>query len=197
VAIRSASYATWFGMPLVAAFALRLFAMFRLQGLIPRAALGVLLTPAMFSLGAVTVANAAGIGSEDDFYRAEPEACFANESYARLARLPAGIVAADVNFGPFLLALTPHNVLTAPYHRLATRIVAAHRVLAAPPEEARRALARAHADYVVTCGKGRLHGLRAEERDASLLGRLQAGAVPDWLERVPGAGAFAVYRVRP
>ncbi len=56
----------------------------------------------------------------------------------------------------------------------------------------------AHADYrgdlrhAVT-----LRGLGAAERDASLWGRLQAGAVPDWLEPLPLMGPFAVYRVKP
>src|SRR6185369_15558130 len=40
-AIRSASYAAWFGMPLVAAFALRLFAALRIEALIARVAVGV------------------------------------------------------------------------------------------------------------------------------------------------------------
>src|SRR6185503_15598130 len=42
-AIKGASYATWLGMPLVAAFALHLFRLLRLQSLVPRAAVGVLL----------------------------------------------------------------------------------------------------------------------------------------------------------
>ena len=197
-AIRSATYATWLGMPLVAAFALHLFALFGVQRLVPRVAVGVLLTPAVLSLGAVTIANAAGIGREDSFHRATAEACFDNESYAALAQLPAGIVAADINFGPFLLALTPHHILAAPYHRLAPTIVTAHRTLAAPPDEARAVLARLHADYVVTCGSRAPNGLTAAERDASLWGRLQAGAVPGWLEPLPVTKAqpFSVYRVR-
>ena len=42
-----------------------------------------------------------------------------------------------------------------------------------------------------------LRGLGAGEHDASLLARLQAGTVPDWLELLPLAGPFAVYRVKP
>jgi len=198
MAVRSASYPTWFGMPLVAAFALQLFAALRLERLLPRAAVGVLLTPAVLSLGAVTIANAAGIGRDDDFHRAEATTCFQNESYAALAQLPAGVVATDVNYGPFVLALTPHAVLTAPYHRLATAIVAAHRAFAAPPDEARALLVRARANYVVVCGAHGPNGLTAVEREASLWGRLHAGAAPDWLEPVlvTKAQPFSVYRVR-
>ena len=196
-AIKSAPYATWLAMPLVAAFALQLFAALRLERLLPRAAVGVLLTPAVLSLGAVTIANAAGIGRDDRFHRAETPACFQNQSYAALAQLPAGVVATDVNYGPFLLALTPHSVLTAPYHRLSSAIVATHRAFASPPEQARAMLAGLRADYVAVCGAHAPDGLGPAERDASLWSRLQAVAVPDWLQPVPLPGPFAVYRVKP
>jgi len=196
-AVKSASYATWLAMPLVAAFALQLFAALRLERLAPRVAVGVLLTPAVLSLGAVTIANAAGIGREDNFHRAETPVCFQNQSYAALAQIPAGVVATDVNYGPFVLALTPHAVLTAPYHRLAPAIVAAHRAFAAPPEQARGMLAAFQAGYVAVCGARTPDGLSPAERDASLWARLQAGAVPDWLQPVPLPGPFAVYRVKP
>jgi hypothetical protein len=197
-AIRSATYATWLGMPLVAAFALQLFAALRLQRLVPRVAVGVMLTPAALSLGAVTIANAAGIGRTDDFHQTTSDACFEKQSYAPLARLPAGVIAADINYGPFLLALTPHSVLAAPYHRIAPAIVEAHRALAAVPDDARGRLARLRADYVVVCGDRAPAGLSRSERDASLWGRLRAGAVPDWLEAVPVVPAqpISVYRVR-
>jgi hypothetical protein len=196
-AVKSASYATWLAMPLVACFALYLFRLLRLESLVPRAAVGVLLTPAVLSLGAVTIANAAGIGREDSFHRAETTVCFQNQSYAALAQLPAGVVATDVNYGPFVLALTPHSVVTAPYHRLAGAIVAAHRAFAAPPEQARAMLVAFQADYVAVCGAHAPDGLSPVEHEASLWGRLQAGAVPDWLEPLVLPGPFAVYRVRP
>jgi hypothetical protein len=195
-AVKSASYATWLAMPLVAAFALHLFVALRLQSLVPRVAVGVLLTPAVLSLGAVTIANAAGIGREDHFHGAETPVCFQNQSYAALAQLPAGVVATDVNYGPFVLALTRHSVVTAPYHRLGSAIVAAHRAFAAPPEQARAMLSALHTDYVAVCGAQAPDGLSPAEHDASLWGRLQAGAVPDWLEPVPLPGPFAVYRVK-
>lgn len=196
-AVKGASYATWLAMPLVAAFALHVFAALRLHSLLPRAAVGVLLTPAVLSLGAITLANAAGIGAQDNFHRNESNVCFKTESYAALVRLPRGMIATDIDYGPFVLALTPHAVLAAPYHRLSNGIVAAHRAFASPPDEARRVLRHAQADYLATCGKGTLRGLGTAERDASLWGRLQTGAVPDWLEPLPLAGPFAVYRVKP
>src|SRR6266700_130088 len=75
-----------------------------------------------------------------------------------LARLPAALIAADVDFGPFLLALTPHSVLAAPCHRLSSGILAANAAFAAPPPDAERILSRLQTTYVVTCGTQSLLG---------------------------------------
>jgi hypothetical protein len=196
-AIKSSFYAIWLGMPLVAAFALHLFAALRLQSLVPRAAVGVLLTPAVLSLGAITIANAAGLGARDAFDKGERSGCLQSDSYTALAQLPRGLIAADVNYGPFLLALTPHSVLAAPYHRLSAGIMSAHDAFAVPPDEARRVLSRLAVDYVVTCGRHSPPGLAEPQLGASLWQQLDAGAVPEWLEPVPVGGPMRVYRVRP
>jgi hypothetical protein len=198
-AIKAYSYATWLGMPLVAVLALHLFAWLRVRTLVPRFAMGLLLTPAALSIGAIAVANAAGIDERANFNRPEREACLKTGSYAPLARLPAGLVAADIDFGPFLLALTPHSVLAAPYHRLSRGIIAAHEAFTAPPDAARRILARERVTYIVTCGPRPPSGLEGPALSTSLWDRLQAGDVPGWLEMVPETtgGVFVAYRVKP
>jgi len=106
-------------------------------------------------------------------------------------------VVADIDYGPFLLTLTPHSVLAAPYHRLSSGIVEAHRIFASPPDEARRIATRAGARYIVLCSNRAPSDLSEAERSASLWGKLQSGVVPDWLIAEPGAGApFRIYRVR-
>jgi hypothetical protein len=196
-AIKAYSYATWLGMPLVAAFALHLFAALRLQNLVPRFAVGLLLTPAALSIGAISIANAAGLDDRETFTRPEREACLKTENYAPLRRLPPGLVAADIDFGPFLLALTPHSILAAPYHRLSSGILAGHAAFAAPPDEARRTLRRLGVAYVITCGPRPPNGLVGPALAASLWGRLLAHDVPAWLEPVgPPDQLFNVYRVR-
>jgi hypothetical protein len=197
-AIRAFSYAIWFGMPIVAAMALRLFAALRLKTVVARLAATLALTPLALSTGAITIAHAAGFDDRDAFDRPASKACVQSASYARLAQLPPGIVATDVSYGPFLLALTPHSVLAGPYHHLSKGIMAAHRSLASPPGQAREVLAEQRATYVMICGPRPPDGLAEPERSASLWGRLRAGAVPDWLEPVGNAAgqAFAVYRMK-
>jgi hypothetical protein len=154
-AIRGYSYAIWLGMPMVAAMALRLFAALRLKTFVARLVAALALTPLALSSGAITIALAAGLDDRDPFDRPGSKVCIQSASYAPLAQLPPGIVATDVSWGPYLLALTPHSVLAGPYHHLSKGIVAAHRSLAEPPEQARTILAENRVTYVMVCGPRR------------------------------------------
>jgi len=197
-AIRGFSYAIWLGMPIVAAMALRLFAALQLKTFGARLGGAMALTPLALSSGAITIALAAGLDDRDPFDRPESKACIQSASYVPLAQLPPGIVATDVSWGPYLLALTPHSVLAGPYHHLSKGIIAAHRSLAEPPEQARTILAENRVTYVMVCGPRPPGGLAEPARSRSLWGKLRAGVVPDWLEPVGNTAgqAFAVYRVK-
>lgn len=196
LAIRAFSYAMWLGMPLVAALGLRLFAALKLKTLPGRIAAGLALTPLALSSGAITLAAATGFNDIGDFARLSSKACFATANYAPLRDLRPGLIAADVSLGPYLLALTPHSVLAAPYHRLSSGIVTAHRALAEPPDAARKVLNDAKVDYVLVCGPRPPDGLAEPARGKSLWAGLRAGTIPGWLERVDSGSTFAVYRVR-
>ncbi len=197
-AIRAYSYAIWFGMPLVAAVALRLFGFFRLRSVGGRAFASLMMTPLVLSSGAIGIAAATGFDDRDSFARPATRACFRTGNYAPLASLPPGLIAADVSFGPFFLALTPHSALAAPYHRLTVGITAAHDILSLPPERAEQAARNVRIDYVVVCGPRPPDGIPAADLSASLWGNLQAGRVPDWLTpvRLPDGSPFHVYRIR-
>jgi hypothetical protein len=197
-AIKAHVYAMWLGMPLVALMALRLCAFLNLSTLNARLVATVLLTPTVLSAGAIGLAQAARLQATAESQMVEQSACFKTDSYRTLAQLPAGLIAADVDFGPFLLALTPHSVLAAPYHRLSKGVVAAHQAFAAPPDEARQLLERMRVTYLITCGGRAPLTLTAAEQDASLWKRLQVGALPDWLEPVPETSGqpLLAFRIR-
>jgi hypothetical protein len=190
------NYAAWIGMPLVAASIPHLFVRLRLQSAGAKFLLAVMLTPAVLSWAAGAVVQAAGVQADDDGER-RSRGCFDSKNYAALARLPQGLVASDVDYGPFILALTPHAVVGAPYHRLPEGVLAAHRMFALPSEEARRVIAAHGVDYLVTCGDAAMGGLTIEENANGLWGRLVAGNPPAWLEKLPDGGVLSVYRVRP
>jgi hypothetical protein len=194
-AIRAYSYAMWFGMPLVALLALRLFVLLRLKRAVARITVALALTPMALASGAIGLTSAAGLDDTDNFSRPASRACFASANYSPLRGLEPGLIAADISLGPYLLALTRHSVLAGPYHRLTTGIVTAHRSLASPPDEAREVLLGANAAYVVVCGSRPPDGLPEPARSQSLWGRLQGGIVPEWLEPLKISPVFSVYRV--
>jgi hypothetical protein len=147
----------------------------------------------------MSVASAAGTEGLLDFNSPARQACVSKISYAALARLPLGrVIANELEWGPYILAWTPHAVLAGPYHRLSRAILASHRALAEPPDQAREIFARADANYLVICGRRGPVDLSGAALNASLWGRLRAGDVPDWLEKLPDAasGPLAVYRMR-
>lgn len=195
------SYAMWVGMPLATLVAVRLNAALALSSPAARTFTAMLFGPAVISAVAIAAVQAAApaIASPDG---ADKRACFKTGSYARMAALPKGLVVADIDHGPFILALTPHAALAGPYHRMSAAIVATHEIFARPPDQSRASLARVSAGfgatYVALCGRRAPAGLSDTARAASLWGRLKAGDVPDWLERLPSAPdqAFAVYRIR-
>jgi hypothetical protein len=78
-------------------------------------------------------------------------ACFFASSLRTLAAQRPGLVAADLDLGPYIVALTPHRVVAAPYHRLNQGILANHAILEAPPARAEPTMRALGVDYVALC----------------------------------------------
>jgi hypothetical protein len=193
------AYTLWLGAPLVAVGALAVLDRFKLNSLVPRFVAIMLVTPMSVTLGAMSIATAAGTAEGLDINPPARQACVNMQNYVALARLPLGLMIPDqLEWGPYLLAWTPHSVLAGPYHRMSASILAAHQVFALPPEPAHRVLAGTGADYLVTCGAQGPLGLNDAETARSLWGHLRAGDVPDWLIPVAELRGqpFAVYRVK-
>jgi hypothetical protein len=190
------SYAMWFAMPLVAALAAQLIASPGWRAGLARLAAAFVLTPTAVTAAALTVVQTVAGPSPSKPGMDERGACTHNEAYAPLARLPAGLVATDINYGPFVLALTPHAVVAAPYHRVVGGMLTTEAILRGSPDEARRAAEADQVSYVAVCGHRTSTG--AVPAAGSLSAELDAGRIPAWLERASGngEGGFRVYRVR-
>jgi hypothetical protein len=190
------SYAMWFAMPPVAALASRLIASSGWRAGLARFAAALVLTPTSVTAAALTVVQTVAEPSPGKPGMAERAACTRNDAYAPLARLPAGLVATDINYGPYVLALTPHAVVAAPYHRVVGGMLAAQAILAGPLDAARRAVEADRVTHVAICGHHTSMG--AVPVHGSLWAELDAGHVPSWLEETPGGqdGQFRVFRVR-
>ena len=125
--------------------------------------------------------------------------CTATSALKPLATLPGGLAVADLNLGPYLVALTRLDALSAPYHRLAPSIIAAHNILHAPAAQAEQMLRDAGASYVIAC-KG-LDSTTPAVPDApdALQTQLLEGNAPPFLEPVALAGdtPLKVWRLSP
>ena len=190
------SYAMWFAMPPVAALASRLVVSPGWRAGLARFAAALVLTPTAVTAAALTMVQTVAEPSPGKPGMAERGACTRNDAYAPLARLPAGLVATDINYGPYVLALTPHDVVAAPYHRVVGGMLAAQAILAGPLDAARRTVAADRVTYVAICGHRTSTGVVPAV--GTLWAELDAGRIPSWLESIPGGrdDQFRVYRVR-
>ncbi|MDP3660498.1 hypothetical protein [Phenylobacterium sp.] len=190
---RIANYPFWIAAPLVAAGLAVVSAWWFRGALLPGVALLCLTSQAVL-LPALDAAP--GWKQPVSAAAADPERCDLDVAYAHLASQPKGLVLAEIDLGPFILADTVHSVVSAPYHRAERGILGANTALASTPQNDEAAVRSLGVDYVVACParrKNRNHeGLGA----ASLQMRLDRGEVPAWLEpRSTATEALQIYAV--
>ena len=123
--------------------------------------------------------------------------CFLSHNVRLLDGLPSGLVAADIDLGPYIVAHSPHRVVAAPYHRLEAGILADHAILNGPPADARARLQALGVAYVALCAdrwhKSAGPGLKSKP----LRDRLLDGEPIDFLQELtlPAGSAIKVWRV--
>ncbi len=176
--VRAFSYAIWLAIPMVAAGVVSLFPPLRSGTLAARTLIALFLTPAVTAAVAMAAVQAVTARAPEPENSRVALGCLLDKSYETLAALPPGLVATDIDYGPFVLALTPHAVMSAPYHRLVGPIIAAHEIFALPPDAARKVVDAAKPDYLAVCGRHTLGHIGEAERGASLWGRLAARRRP-------------------
>jgi hypothetical protein len=176
--IRMAPYAAWFALPLAAAGVAAFWHRFDIEKVWVRvltAAAAAPFTTTFVSLVALPSVFPAVDRGESILLAGE---CFNRPSYGALAALPKGRVAAPVDFGPFVLAFTQHDVLAAPYHRLTFGIFDTFEILT-NPSASEAALARNGIDYVMLCETG-----SSRDSVGPLVDTLRKGEAPAYLEQV-------------
>lgn len=133
----------------------------------------------------------------------ETDQCRTTQVMQSLAKLPKGFVVASVDFGPYIVAKTRHDVLAAPYHRIDGAIVESYKILRGTPEVAEQKLRALDADYLIECVPVSKPGepVRLEDgvtRD-SLIGRLSHGETVPFLAELKNATnepSVRVWRVK-
>jgi hypothetical protein len=189
-ALRMTHYVIWLAAPLLAAAVFE----FAKSTLSWRKAtiLGVAVSPVVFVILPVLAAQ--------PFIKADPvriakAACLETARFDALKTLPPGLVLAEPNLGPFILANTEHSVVAAPYHRIGQSILFAQDFFSAADQQmALSALKRSNVTYVVICRTNKLpNGVRPGGIYESIL----KGKPPSWLSPVAAAPTNPVeaYRV--
>ncbi len=117
--------------------------------------------------------------------------------YSRLAALPPGHVMAPLDAGPQILGQSGHTIVMASYHRNQARMVDVITAFSGTLDEARGAVLRNQADYVVGCAAEADFALYRTARADNLANALASRAVPGWLAPVEGfsEGPLRLYRV--
>lgn len=189
--VRMLGYGAAFGTVILAAAFPILARRFVNAGFVATILAALAISPATVT-AFVAMAVAGGSGEAEP--KAGAAACRATTSFEALKALPPGLFLADIDAGPFILALTPHSALAAPYHRLNEGIKTAHELWSAPSSEAGDRLKRRGVGYVMLCpARGELPFKLPKD---GLRGALMRGDVPDYLEPVPAGDVFKVWRVR-
>jgi hypothetical protein len=123
--------------------------------------------------------------------------CLATSAFASLAQLPPGLIAGPIDAGSHILALTPHSVLAAPYHRDNHGNLTVLAALLATPDRAHDILKNARVTYVVNCdGLGEFAALAAR-RPKSFAAQIVTGTPPAWLAPLPHTGPYQVFVMKP
>ena len=144
----------------------------------------------------VRPANASGTIAQTVLTEVDPK-CLSTPAIRALAALPTGRFVGSIDFGAYIVALTPHEALAAPYHRIDQAILANHRILTAPPDLARQLLRDAKADYVILCITPEIAGKEqpASNPRAGLSTQLKSERLIAWLQPVTFHSPVAELRV--
>ena len=156
--MRLVAYASWLAVLPLARLCASLAATRRVSKTLVRIAAIVLVSQATLEAtlslaGTVLPTTPPRLGSTE-LTAADPRrACFYASSLHALAALPPGLVAADLDLGPYIVALTPHRVVAAPYHRLNQGILANRAIFASRRADAEATMRALGVDYIA-CAMG-------------------------------------------
>jgi hypothetical protein len=200
---RMGAYAYLAAFPVVAGGAARLVNARYGGRLLPALVAALLLSP--LSTTAVTAAIGERLLPEPP--NTDPvDRCLRAPSYRLLAGLPPGLVLSDINLGSHIVALTPHSVLAAPYHRMDRGILDASAMLIGPGEAGEGRARELGVRYVVNCPAqgpkrqrrmGSVGPVVLRDRLGPLQQQLDADLPPEWLQRLsPPDADLDVYAVR-
>ena len=124
--------------------------------------------------------------------------CQPRALYGELAQLPKGLVASEIDLGPFIALNTKHRVVAAPYHRIDKAILASYRILASEPAKSQTLIRQLGVRYVVVCQRDPKS--IDDMIEGSFMRRLQSGEAIPYLEPLARGNTkspIKIWRVKP
>jgi hypothetical protein len=195
MSIRMSLYTVWFATPLVCLAIIHLMNTLSGKKLFGALAFIIAFSPIAMLFWVEALANHFVVEAKAN--NSASTTCMDPKKFAEIKTLPKGLVLAELDLGPYVLAHTDHSVVAAPYHRMDQSILQVVTFYTTESiEEARQIVKKTGSQYVMFCSSeidaGSLSGGKTIKK------LLQAGVVPDWLERVemPVKNPMAVYRVK-
>ncbi|MGI9411274.1 MAG: hypothetical protein ACR2OV_14440, partial [Hyphomicrobiaceae bacterium] len=193
-------YAMWIAIPIIAVWLARLPAAMGIDARFVRLGTAVLVSQAtlVFLFGSMVAVFSDVEARRRQALTTPTKTCQRTAEHLVLANLPPGLVASELDLGPYVALNSKHRVVAAPYHRIDQSIVLTYRMFGSRPERSEVLLRQTGAEYVVVC-----------QRDAAAIGRtkkgtlmhaLQSGAQLPFLEPVGNgnsANALMIWRVQP
>jgi hypothetical protein len=151
-----------------------------------------------WSASANAIAGAVGAPLSPGGAEASAGTCDRASDFAALAALPATTVLAISNLGTPILSHTHHRVLAGPYHRNVAGDVLALQAFMGSEAEAAAIVEQNGVELVAMCRGNSETAMLSEAAPAGFITALAGGAVPAWLERLPGAVGepLDIYRLR-
>jgi hypothetical protein len=193
--MRLLPYSAWLAAVPLAVWAARLPRSASLSAPLMGLTVVMLLSHATLDAGLTALSSAVRAEPLGPYRPADPSAsCYKSSNVRRLVALPPGLVAGDISLAPFIVALSPHRVVAAPYHRLDKGILANNAILQGSPEQALPHLRGLGVSYVALCAAPAPHG-----NDGSLRARLLGNEPPQFLHELdlPPGTAIRVWKVVP
>lgn len=128
----------------------------------------------------------------------DKDQCLLPSAFADLSALPPERIMSPIDLGAHLLLETPHEVVSAPYHRNERGVRDTFRFFNDPIDTARQILSERGIGLVVICpAMPEVQGLPSQTADSFATLRRE-GRLPDWLSNVSLPGSpFEVYAVLP
>jgi hypothetical protein len=151
----------------------------------------------MNQINALQDAEAPAIAAKQDSFEKLARWCQKPEAAKMLNQLRPAQLMVGLDASPALLQFTHHKVIATGHHRNQDAMADVIRTFTGTPEEAKAAMTKRSAEYLVTCdGSFELH-VYAREVPNGFAAQIRRGQVPVWLVRQPDIGPFHIWRFDP